>query len=1167
MRAPSFLARNRRFGFALLCGLSILACSDDPEPASSSGTRTASRQDAGDTVLRERAIGTFIVDRSAPEAALAVLEPLLGRDKVEPDDLLLAASLALQGSDFDRSALLVDRATTAGSTRPAAEYLRARLAHFDGLLELEIDHLQNALAGAPDDPATKLCLATALLQSDGGEAAFERAEGILLEVLELGSDNGSPWYTGAVYQLLRAATLRDDQEQRRAYGDLFQSLERRGFNAPKAGALNEGLLARIVPARPTGTATPAPAKITFQSGPPVVPSLAGSTALALEDLDGDHRPDIVASGPNGLLVTTWRADELEPHTLLEGEVRLARAFDLHNDGDSLDILYAIGPTLGILEQNAPGTFTPTPLALPTLPAEPADQVLVDFDHDGDLDILVVGPFGARLLRNDGAARLLDTSGNEYPRGAFTDVTQEAGLAQEAAFAWCTTEDFDADQDVDLLLGGPDALLLASNLRGGRFEDVTGAVFGAARLQGAPLCADLDGDARVDLFEPGSPSRLWMQDEAGRMAPRTSSLVVPTGARPEARDLDLDGALDVVWPGTDNAFEGALALGFPQERSFGLGDKSGGPLALADLDFAADRSCDVEVVQLVEGGVRIWRAASPVGHATRFKFSGRKDNRQAVGLLVEVRAGGIYRRIYGRGRALEVGYGTLDKIDVVRLTWPNGVVQSLLDVEPGDRFSPATTAHDFGFDTSGVTTESVVQDEGLVGSCPFLYTWNGKTFTFVTDVLGITPLGLPMAPGRLVPPDHDEYVLIRGDQLVPRDGRLELQVTEELREVTYLDHARLQAIDHPLGTGIFPNERFCFPPFPEAHVHSVRAPLVPMSATDAEGRDWSDALSAIDDVCAVHFERLPPQYQGLAAPHYLELRFDPAAVRRATGLRLVCTGWLQWSNASVNVAAARTPGVAFVPPTLQVPGPEGTWIDAGPPVGFPAGKTKTMVIDVGSILSADDPRLRIASTLQLYWDRIVLATDADDAPLAATSLPAIEAKLWWRGFSAPLPATVPPRTEAEEGALAFPEQFDWDVTDTQPRWNQHPGMYTRYGDCLPLLDTVDDRFVLLGSGDTLTLVFDAAGLPEPAAGTQRSWLLYLDGWAKDRDPNTVEALNVEPLPFHGMSAYPYDKDEAFPDDELHRAWRREWNTRPAYQPLVPLAPDREQAWADGIERTP
>jgi hypothetical protein len=83
-------------------------------------------------------------------------------------------------------------------------------------------------------------------------------------------------------------------------------------------------------------------------------------------------------------------------------------------------------------------------------------------------------------------------------------------------------------------------------------------------------------------------------------------------------------------------------------------------------------------------------------------------------------------------------------------------------------------------------------------------------------------------------------------------------------------------------------------------------------------------------------------------------------------------------------------------------------------------------------------------------------------------------------------------------------------------------------------------------------FDAAGLPPLPDGWRRDYLLFLDGWAKDRDPNTLEALYVEPLPFHGMSGYPYGPEEHFPDTPEHRAWRREWNTRAAEPWLAPLA---------------
>jgi hypothetical protein len=388
--------------------------------------------------------------------------------------------------------------------------------------------------------------------------------------------------------------------------------------------------------------------------------------------------------------------------------------------------------------------------------------------------------------------------------------------------------------------------------------------------------------------------------------------------------------------------------------------------------------------------------------------------------------------------------------------------------------------------------------------------------------------------------------------------LELHLTEELREVTYLDHARLLVVDHPAGSEVFPNERFCFPPFPEPHVHSVRAPLAPGSATGSDGRDWTSAVRDQDDLVAQPMKLLAPQFAGLAEPWFLELAFDREALANAPKLRLLLTGWFYWSDASANMAAARAGNADFVPPILQVPDGQGGWRDAGPPVGFPAGKTKTMVVDVSAILDRADPRLRVATTLRLYWDRVALALDGDDAELEVQELACSGARSWRRGFSAPLDALPP----GEANPQQKPERFDWDALAPQPRWNQHPGSYTRHGECLELVTASDDRFVILGAGDALTLTFGARELAPPRAGFVRDFLLYLDGWAKDRDPNSIQALEVEPLPFHGMSGYPYGPEESFPDTPAHQAWRREWLTRPAQDWIPPVSPRREREWLLG-----
>ena len=532
---------------------------------------------------------------------------------------------------------------------------------------------------------------------------------------------------------------------------------------------------------------------------------------------------------------------------------------------------------------------------------------------------------------------------------------------------------------------------------------------------------------------------------------------------------------------------------------------------------------------------------------RLSYRGARSNRRALGSIVEYRAGPIYRRIYWRGEPVLAGVGSATKIDVLRITWPNGIVQSDLDLD---------LANQGGVDDPDAAFRSITEAPQQFGSCPFLYTRNANGVVFVTDVLGGTPLGLPAKPGVLVPFRHDEYVLVRGDELAPVDGFLELHVTEELREVTFLDSARITAVDHPAGTEIQPNERFCFPPFPEPYIHAVAEAIPPARAVGSDGRDWSAVLARVDDDHAVPFEALPRQFAGRAKPWFLELAFDPAAVRRAAKLRLVLTGWLYWSDSTANAASAGE-GLEFVPPTLEIPDGSGGWRPAGPPIGFPSGKTKTMVVDVGSILSRDDPRIRVATNLRLYWDEIALAIDADDAVRETRSAGVAGARIARRGFSAPLAG-------GGRGTLADqrPERFDWDVLAPEARWNQTPGMYTRYGECRELLLEADDRYAIVGAGDALTIDFDAAAFPPPRAGLVRDWILHLDGWCKDADPNTVAAQAVEPLPFHGMSAYPYPDGESFPDDAAHRRWQARWNTRPAVRWIPPLVFDLYDGWLRG-----
>jgi hypothetical protein len=202
------------------------------------------------------------------------------------------------------------------------------------------------------------------------------------------------------------------------------------------------------------------------------------------------------------------------------------------------------------------------------------------------------------------------------------------------------------------------------------------------------------------------------------------------------------------------------------------------------------------------------------------------------------------------------------------------------------------------------------------------------------------------------------------------------------------------------------------------------------------------------------------------------------------------------------------------------------------------------------LPAGATELRIVTSACVYWDEVFLGSSAaeprsegDSPAIRLAEAPQLGADLHFRGFSRPV--IHPERKQ--------PERFVY--ADRLPivQWNQTPGLYTRYGAVTELMATVDDRFVVMGSGDELRLRFDAAAVGPVPEGWRRDFLLVVDGWAKDGDANTAHSQTVGPLPFHGMDQYPYQAPFVYPDGEEHRRYREEWLTREAIRVHQPLRP--------------
>ena len=739
---------------------------------------------------------------------------------------------------------------------------------------------------------------------------------------------------------------------------------------------------------------------------------------------------------------------------------------------------------------APAFTAHVPHPAADFPVVETRTIVLDYDVDGDLDrLLIPAKCGRpRLERNNGP--------NAAGTAEFSDVTNAAQVVVPGEKGVCSAAvaDFDNDGDTDIAVAGPDGAWLFSNLRAGKFG--VSAPFGQAKGT-AVATADLDADGAFDLvFGSSAGVSVWWN--------RGSRLVeVGCAKGPFALgDLNGDGLQDLTT--VEVSEKGRTQLRFWlnlagrrfQQRA---GPSLAGAVAALKTAYLGEglREGKLSLLARTPNG-EVWKfdRVSPQAHWLRLNLEGSRSNKAGVGAVVEVKAGNFYTRAVVGAEPLTIETGKLERVDVVRVTWPNGMVQNVIE-------TPTNRA------------VRVAEQDRLASSCPFLYLWDGSEFRYFGEVLSITPLGEPDGRGGFILPGSRENVFLPGEKMRPRDGRYVFQLTEELREAVYLDGARLVALDYPAGMRAFVDEAYRGAP--------VDIPMV-----------------ALADLTSVPSRREPAEpgeevLPGLLEQYVVNLELPPGADF------LVLRGWTYWMDSNVATAASQNPLRVAVPPRLEARGPDGAWQTVVADLGLPSGRSRFVLADLRGRLGFAFPEsrrtsplpLRIVTNLRVSWDEI-LAGKVAGRPRSIERR-ALAADLHYRGFS--LPTISPTRIAADD--------YDYSRLLDEAPWNAVPGRYTRYGNVLPLVGAQDDRLVVLAAGDELTLEFSAA-FPPPPKGWQRDFVLELSGWVKAGEFNTASSGRVEPLPFRKMKQYPYRADST-------ADWQHRWLTRRPLSHLPPLAP--------------
>ena len=492
------------------------------------------------------------------------------------------------------------------------------------------------------------------------------------------------------------------------------------------------------------------------------------------------------------------------------------------------------------------------------------------------------------------------------------------------------------------------------------------------IETAAAEADVDGQLELITLSAQGIMR-WAPDTAGNWLPRSVELpetVPPTEGSLAIQDLDGDGRVDLMYTTADGWSR--VNLRGPATT---LHQHSGVPLQHWTLAVLDPQRGPAVLGLRADAAPLVWAPGPGRFPFAALSFTGREDgaeqmrtNASGIGIRFAVCVGGqftasdTFRHHSGPGQSLQpiaIGMGPARRMDFVRITWPDGVFQTEMDL-------------------AGGMLHAIQETQRQISSCPVVFAWNGQQYQFTTDILGGAGIGFNTGAGEYSAPRPSEHLLLPQNLLAPTNATYRLKITEPMEEACYLDAARLVAYDLPPAWQMSLDERFATgEPLPTGEPVWYRKSVNLAGAINDRGQDVTQLVAAADLNAAMP-GRSDRRFLGRTESHTITLTWDEPLDTLSGQPVLLFDGWVEYPYSQTMFAAWQA-GAAYDAPTIEARGDDGCWHVVLDRFGYPAGMPREASVPLSKArLPHGTRQLRISSNMEIYWDRFTVV-DAQTSP--------------------------------------------------------------------------------------------------------------------------------------------------------------------------------------------